>query len=73
MSESPERRKRVQFAGKVKRLVIEKGGDRRLLEVEFGTGNIGHIGTLAPVWHQLFYPPLKMQTKWEQVGSHFQC
>ena len=45
MSESPERRKRAQFAGKVKRLVLEEGGERRLLEVEFGTGNIWYAQT----------------------------
>ncbi|CAE7554898.1 SMC1 [Symbiodinium sp. CCMP2592] len=42
MSESPERRKRAQFAGKVKRLVLELDGDKRQLDVEFGTGNIWH-------------------------------
>ncbi|CAE7737428.1 pol [Symbiodinium sp. CCMP2592] len=40
MSESPERRKRAQFAGKVKRLVLEMDGDRQRLDVEFSTGNI---------------------------------
>ena len=45
MSETPERRKRAQFAGKVKRLVLEEGGERRLLEVEFGTGNIWYART----------------------------
>ena len=45
MSESPERRRRAQFAGKVKRLVLEAGGERRLLEVEFGTGNIWYART----------------------------
>ncbi|CAE7750768.1 unnamed protein product [Symbiodinium necroappetens] len=40
MSESPERRRRAQFAGKVKRLVLEEAGDKSLLEVEFGTGNV---------------------------------
>ncbi|CAE7190571.1 NSNH, partial [Symbiodinium necroappetens] len=40
MSESPERRKRAQFAGKIKRLVLEESGDRSQLEVEFGTGNV---------------------------------
>ena len=39
MSESPERRRRAQFAGKVKRL-LEESGDRSKLEVEFGTGNV---------------------------------
>ena len=40
MSESPARRRRAQFAGKVKRLVLEADGDLRKLEVEFGTGNL---------------------------------
>ncbi|OLP90095.1 Retrovirus-related Pol polyprotein from type-1 retrotransposable element R2 [Symbiodinium microadriaticum] len=40
MSESPERRRRAQFAGKVKRLVLEESGDKSQLEVEFGTGNV---------------------------------
>ena len=40
MSETPERRRRAQFAGKVKRLILEAEGNPRLLEVEFGTGNL---------------------------------
>ena len=40
MSESPERRRRAQFAGKVKRLILEESGDRSKLKVEFGTGNV---------------------------------
>ncbi|CAE7918081.1 unnamed protein product [Symbiodinium necroappetens] len=45
MSESPERRKRAQFSGKVKRLILESEGDRRLIQVEFGTGNVWYDGT----------------------------
>ena len=45
MSESPERRKRAQFAGKVKRLILEMDGDRDTLDVEFGTGNLWYGGT----------------------------
>ncbi|CAE7904274.1 X-element\ORF2, partial [Symbiodinium necroappetens] len=44
MSESPERRKRAQFSGKVKRLILESQGDRRLVQVEFGTGNVWYDG-----------------------------
>ena len=40
MSQSPERRKRAQLAGKVKRLIIEEGGDPNHIEVEFGTANL---------------------------------
>ena len=40
MSQSPERRKRAQLAGKVKRLIIEEGGDPRNIEVEYGTANL---------------------------------
>ena len=40
MSETPERRRRAQFAGKVKRWILEASGDPKLLEVEFGTGNL---------------------------------
>ncbi|CAE7191823.1 unnamed protein product, partial [Symbiodinium necroappetens] len=40
MSESPERRRRAQFAGKIKRLILEENGDKAKLEVEFGTGNV---------------------------------
>ncbi|CAE7513376.1 pol [Symbiodinium necroappetens] len=40
MSESPERRRRAQFAGKVKGLVLQEAGDKSQLEVEFGTGNV---------------------------------
>eukprot|EP00439_Symbiodinium_sp_Y106_P081747 s1097_g20.t2 len=44
MSESPERRRRAQFAGKAKRLVLEKEGDKGILDVEFGTGNLWYNG-----------------------------
>ncbi|CAE7235511.1 unnamed protein product [Symbiodinium sp. CCMP2592] len=40
MSQSPERRKRAQLAGKVKRLIIEEGGDVRHIDVEYGTANL---------------------------------
>ena len=40
MSESPERRRRAQFAGKIKRLILEENGNRQQLQVEFGTGNV---------------------------------
>ena len=40
MSETPERRRRAQFAGKAKRLILEARGDNGKLEVEFGTGNL---------------------------------
>eukprot|EP00439_Symbiodinium_sp_Y106_P023128 s4906_g2.t2 len=40
ISETPERRKRAQFAGKIKRLVLESEGDKHKLDVEFGTGNV---------------------------------
>ena len=40
MSETPERRRRAQFAGKAKRLILESGGDNGKLEVEFGAGNL---------------------------------
>ena len=44
MSESPERRRRAQFAGKAKRLVLEMEGDRGILDVQFGTGNLWYNG-----------------------------
>ena len=40
LSQSPERRKRAQLAGKVKRLILEAGGDPLRVEVEFGTANL---------------------------------
>ena len=40
ISETPERRKRAQFAGKIKRLILESEGDKHKLDVEFGTGNV---------------------------------
>ena len=40
MSQCPERRKRAQFAGKIKRLIIEEGGDPQLIEVEYGTAKL---------------------------------
>eukprot|EP00439_Symbiodinium_sp_Y106_P035980 s690_g4.t1 len=44
MSESPGRHKRAQFAGKVKRLILEMDGDREILDMEFGTGNFWYGG-----------------------------
>ncbi|CAE7308075.1 unnamed protein product [Symbiodinium sp. CCMP2592] len=40
LSQSPERRKRAQMAGKIKRLIIEEGGDIRRIDVEYGTANL---------------------------------
>ncbi|CAE7726322.1 kif1 [Symbiodinium sp. CCMP2592] len=40
LSQSPERRKKAQLAGKVKRLIIEEGGDVRKIDVEYGTANL---------------------------------
>ncbi|CAE7364888.1 unnamed protein product [Symbiodinium sp. CCMP2592] len=40
LSQSPERRRRAQLAGKVKRFIIEEGGDPRKIEVEYGTANL---------------------------------
>ena len=44
MSQSPERRKRAQLAGKIKRLIIEEGGDPRLIEIEYGTASLWYNG-----------------------------
>ena len=40
LSQSPERRKRAKLAGKVKRTILELGGEARLMEVEFATGSV---------------------------------
>ena len=40
MSQSPERRKRAQLAGKVKRMIIEAGGEPRKIDVEYGRANV---------------------------------
>lgn len=40
MSQPLERRRRAQFAGKIKRLILEAGGRAQALEVEYGTANI---------------------------------
>ncbi|CAE6934847.1 unnamed protein product [Symbiodinium sp. CCMP2592] len=45
LSQSPERRKKAQLAGKVKRLIIEEGGDVRRIDVEYGTANLWYNGT----------------------------
>ena len=40
LSQSPERRKRAKLAGKVKRTILELGGDAKAMEVEFATGTV---------------------------------
>ena len=45
LSQSPERRKRAKLAGKVKRTILELGGEARLMEVEFATGSVWLGGT----------------------------
>ena len=43
-SQTPERRKRARFAGKVKRLLLEQGADKGNLQVEFATGTLWYQG-----------------------------
>ena len=40
ISQSPERRCRAKLAGKVKRTILEMGGDHRSMDVEFATGTV---------------------------------
>ena len=40
ISQSPERRRRAKLAGKVKRAILEMGGDQRAMDVEFATGTV---------------------------------
>ncbi|CAE7382151.1 unnamed protein product, partial [Symbiodinium sp. CCMP2592] len=40
LSQSPERRRRAKLTGKVKRTILEMGGDKTALEVEFATGTV---------------------------------
>ena len=40
ISQSPERRRRAKLAGKVKRTILEMGGDQRSMDVEFATGTV---------------------------------
>ena len=40
ISQSPERRRRAKLAGKVKRVILEMGGDQRAMDVEFATGTV---------------------------------
>ena len=40
ISHSPERRRCAKLAGKVKRTILELGGNRKDLEVEFATGTV---------------------------------
>ena len=42
ISQSPERRRRAKLAGKIKRTILELGGNPRDLEVEFATGTVWH-------------------------------
>ena len=40
LSQSPERRRRAKLAGKVKRTILELGGQKDAMEVEFATGTV---------------------------------
>ena len=44
ISQTPERRRRARFAGKVKRLMLEQGASQNLLQVEFATGTAWYQG-----------------------------
>ena len=39
-SQTPERRKRARYAGKVKRLLLEQGAEKGDIQVEFATGTL---------------------------------
>ena len=43
ISQSPERRRRAKLAGKIKRTILELGGNPRDLEVEFATGTVWYM------------------------------
>ena len=43
-SQTPERRRRARYAGKVKRLMLEQGGNKDNLQVEFATGTLWYQG-----------------------------
>ena len=43
-SQTPERRKRARYAGKVKRLLLEQGAEKEDLQVEFATGALWYKG-----------------------------
>ena len=43
-SQTPERRKRARYAGKVKRLLLEQGAEKQELQVEFATGTVWYRG-----------------------------
>ena len=43
-SQTPERRRRARYAGKVIRLVLEQGGNKDSLQVEFATGTLWYQG-----------------------------
>ena len=43
-SQTPERRRRARYAGKVKRLVLEQGGNKDNLQVECATGTLWYQG-----------------------------
>ena len=43
-SQTPERRKRARYAGKVKRLLLEQGAVKEELQVEFATGTVWYRG-----------------------------
>ena len=40
LSQSPERRRRAKLAGKIKRTILELGGRKDIMEVEFATGTV---------------------------------
>ena len=43
-SQTPERRRRARYAGKVKRLMLEQGANKDNLQVEFATGTLWYQG-----------------------------
>ena len=43
-SQTPERRRRARYAGKIKRLLLEQGASKNHLQVEFATGTARYQG-----------------------------
>ncbi|CAE7205709.1 unnamed protein product [Symbiodinium sp. CCMP2592] len=66
LSQSPERRRRAQLAGKVKRLIIEEGGDPRRIDVEYGTANLWYNS--VKIASRVTSAPDKATTEKERVA-----
>ena len=65
-SQTPERRRRARYAGKVKRLLLEQGASKNYLQIEFATGTAWYQG--RKITSSTSPPPVGAQVERNPMG-----